>query len=406
MKLSSAEIEQLKRDPRNSIVKIVTDWGVALRAERQRSFTHCGPCPFHSPDLKARDSTSFACSAEAWACVTCGAGGDVFDLIAQRERLDVKEDFRKIVDLLTGGAGVKPLSAEEARALEQAAAEKQRLAEAEQNIYRDRQRAGAYDDYYKYGVRLSHPRARPVIDYLNARLGTSLGPREFGPLLLRCNPEGRYYVPDKPRARLIHTGPALLGAITRPDGKFGGVHKTFIDLARPPKCKALIVDPKDQADKDPKMTRGSMRGGHVDLTGVESPRELVLGEGTEKVLAVWCAMRESGRDISQMAFWSAMNLGNLGGKHAELVPHPTLTTPTGRIKKVPGPLPDLATTAITIPDSVERLILLGDSTSDAFATANVLVRARTRYERPGRHVVAAMAPPGVDFDDVLREAMA
>lgn len=397
-KLSAAEIERLKLQ--HSIVAIVTDWGVALRPERRGKFTHCGPCPFHSPDLRARDSTRFACTERAWACVECG-GGDVFTLIARREGLDVKKDFRQVIALLSGGAGGAPLSAAETRALEEGAAERKRVTEAEANIYRDRQRAGAYDDYYKWGVRLSHPRARPALDYLTARLG----PADYTGLLLRCNPDARYYVPDKPKARVIHNGPALLGAIARPDGHFGGVHKTFIDMARGPKCKALIVDPKDGAEKDAKLTRGSMRGGHVDLTGCADPRELVLGEGNEKVLAVWRAMREGGRDIARTAFWSAMNLDNLGGKHAELVPHPSLKTPTGRLRRVPGPLPDLAAPAIAIPDSVERLILLGDSTSDPFATACVLVRARGRYERPGRQVVAAMAPADMDFDDVLREAV-
>jgi hypothetical protein len=98
-----------------------------------------------------------------------------------------------------------------------------------------------------------------------------------------------------------------------------------------------------------------------------------------------------------------MNLGNLGGKHAGLVPHPSLTTPSGRVARVPGPDPDPTAPAIEIPDSVERLVLLGDSTSDRFSTECVIARAAARYRRPGRDVVAAWPPAGKDFDDMLRE---
>ncbi len=397
IRLSSAELEQIKRDPKNRVTAVVGKW-VTLRLQRQGRFTHSGPCPIHSPDPEARDSTSFACDDLEWACTTCQDGGDVFRIVALRNGLDPEKDFRRAVDILTGGERPRQLSAEESQALEQERAEEKAAREREHNEFRDRERRAAWDLYYKYGMRLSQPRAAIGRQYLEQLRGIRLNP--LG-LVLRFNPEARFYVQDRPKPRLIHTGPALLGLIQR-GGRFAGVHMTFIDLAQP-KGKARIVDPKKGAVLDAKKVRGSMKGGHVDLTGSKEPRELYLGEGKEKVLAVLHALVAEGRDVSHAAFWSAMNLGNLGGKHAGLVPHPTLTTKTGRVQGVPGPVPDLTAPAIEIPDSVERLVLLGDSTSDRFTTQNVIARAAARYARPGREVVAAWPPEGKDFDDLLRE---
>jgi hypothetical protein len=112
----------------------------------------------------------------------------------------------------------------------------------------------------------------------------------------------------------------------------------------------------------------------------------------------------TGRDLSSTAFWSACNLGNLGGGAAGTVPHPTRRGPGGRPERVPGAVPDLAAPAIAIPDSVTDLVLLGDTTSDPFTTRLALARATARYARPGRTVRVAWAPQGEDFDDPLRAA--
>lgn len=419
-KLSTAEIEALRA--RYPITAIAGDW-VRLRAQRQGEFSHSGPCPLHSPDPLAADSTSFACNDLEWACARGCGRGDVFRLVALRHGIDPKADFRKAVELLTGGAAAPQLSAEEQLALEQAAAERRQHAQAEQNEYRDRERAAAYDQYFgRDGVwqtyRLSHPLAQPARRYLRELRGLDF-PAD---VRLRFNPAARFYQRDKPKPRLLHTGPALLAMIQRA-GRFAGVHMTFLDLERP-KGKAVILDPKyPDAVISPKKMRGSKKGGHIDLTGVilqqdgrerpDGPRELFLGEGIEKVLAVWTAYAAAGRDLSRTAFWVAGDEGNLAGKHKERVPHPVLKTASGRVQTVGGPLPDFDSPAIAIPDSVERLVTLIDTTSDLFTSACVAARARARYEGerearrqrgealPKLKVVAAMAPEGVDFDDML-----
>ena len=403
MKFSAAQLDDIRA--RNPVNKVAGDW-VSLRAQRQGEFPWSGPCPLHSPDPNARDSTSFACNDDAWVCSNCG-GGDVFTLMALRHGLDPKRDFVQAVEIL---GGVREIDPETARRAEEARAAERLASENDRNEWREKERRQSYDIYYKYGGSIWGTAAER---YLRLARGLDI---PFG-VWLRFDPAARFYVPDRPRARLIHTGPALLAQIQR-GGKFAGAHITWLDpalndpditidqaRALPAKGKAVIVDPKDATPQKAKKMRGSKKGGHIDLTGCADPRELVLGEGLEKVLAVYGALSAGGRDITHTAFWSAADLGNLGGKHAETVPHPTLMTDTGRAKRVPGPTPDTTSPAIEIPASIERLVLLGDSTSDRFSTQCVMARAGALYARPGLEIVTAWAPDGKDFDDLFREAV-
>jgi hypothetical protein len=372
---------------------------VTLRAVRQGEFVLSGPCPLHSPDPKARDSTSFACNSDVWVCTECG-GGDIFELVGRLNGLKPKEnggaDFLKAVELV---GGVRDLSAEEQRALDDKRAADRLTNDSERNAWRDAERGRSHDIYYKYSMRLSAPEAKAGRDYLCDARGLDFPPNVW----LRFNPAMRFYMPDKPKHRLIHAGPALTLQLQR-RGEFVGVHITWFDLARP-KGKPLIVDPKNGEQPRNKKMRGSKAGAHGDLTGwIKAPETLVLGEGLEKVLAVWTALNAGGRDLALTGFWSACDLGNLGGPAADSLPHPTLKTPTDRAKHVPGIVPDRDKPAIDIPDSVTRLILIGDATSDPFQTQCAMARAAARYARPGREVVCAWSPEGKDFDDLLREA--
>jgi hypothetical protein len=379
--ISPHQLDALRRD--NPCDKVAGQW-VALRKGGKLGLI--GPCPLHSKNEKAADSTSFECNADGWVCATCEDGGDVIKLVMLRENLDFLEAVARL-------GGTRPQDTEEVRRAEEARAELQAARAAENNEYRERERRLAWDIW-----RGGRPIGGTVAeDYLRRR-GLDFPPD----LRLRFDPGARYYVEDRPKARLIHTGPALLACIQR-GGKFKGVHRTWLDLSRP-KGKAVIVDPKTGGVLQVKKMRGSKKGGHIDLTETKDARALILGEGIEKVLAVWTAMHEGGRDLAGAGFWSAADLGNLGGKAAATVAHPLLKTPTGRARRVGGPVPDMAAPGIEIPPSVERLVLLGDSTSDRFLTECTLARAAQRFARPGLAIVAAWAPAGGDFDDLLREA--
>ena len=120
------------------------------------------------------------------------------------------------------------------------------------------------------------------------------------------------------------------------------------------------------------------------------------------MLSVWTALAALGRDLTEMAFLSSIDLGNLGGKAADSVVHPTLKTAAGRAQRVPGPQPDLSAPGILIPDTVDDVVILGDGDSDRFTTRCAIVRAAARFAKPGRSVRVAWAPEGRDFNDLRR----
>jgi hypothetical protein len=154
-----------------------------------------------------------------------------------------------------------------------------------------------------------------------------------------------------------------------------------------------------------KKMRGTKTGAHILIASASAgtiARRLVVGEGIETVLAVWTAYREAGRDISDMAFWAAGDLGNMAGRATETVPHPTLKRPDNRAQRVPGPMPDPDDSGLAIADEVEELILLGDGDSERVLTDYAMERGCRRYARPGRTVRPAFAPDEQDFNDVLQ----
>ena len=103
-----------------------------------------------------------------------------------------------------------------------------------------------------------------------------------------------------------------------------------------------------------------------------------------------------------------MNLGNIGGRAAASIAHPsdTITDRAGRTRRriVPGPVPDLDDiNCLEPPRTARDILLLGDGDSDHFATANVLKRFAARWG-DGRAIRAAWADSGSDFNDMLRGA--
>lgn len=193
-----------------------------------------------------------------------------------------------------------------------------------------------------------------------------------------------HWSPADKEFRIIHRGPAMLAAITGADGRFIGVHRTWIDLERP-NGKAVIVDPETGELLDAKKVEGTQRGGVVIL------RE---PDGRRPALRV------------------ALNLDNLSGKATESVTHPSrmLRDSLGRERraKVAGPVPDLADDrCMPVPSGhFARAILLGDSDSDRFTTQAAMMRAERRFEAMGLAAEIDWAPPSGDFNDALRDGRA
>jgi hypothetical protein len=105
--------------------------------------------------------------------------------------------------------------------------------------------------------------------------------------------------------------------------------------------------------------------------------------------------------LSRAWFRATVDLGNLAGKAADSVRHPTLKDKADRVRRVPGPRPNDAE-AFAIPKGTSQIVLLGDGDSDPFSTACALRRASERLGRQGIPALVAMAPAGMDFNDLLR----
>lgn len=380
-RISEAELAELK--DRHPVDLIAGKW-VRLRKHGRRLI---GPCPLHSPNPEARDSTSFeVLDRHSWVCATCHDGGDVIHLVMLRCGLD----FIGAVEWL---GGVRRLDAAEEERQARARARVKAEREKQSNTYRERERGIAFD-IWRHGAPLA---GTPAEEYLRLR-GLIAPPHAR----LRAARDMPFYDTSKKAPRVIHRGPALLAAFVSPDARFAGVQITWIDLGEP-KGKARLVHPETGEIFPAKKSRGSTGAASVELAPVPIPECLVIGEGTETVLSVYRAYGETGRDLTRTAFWSALDLGNLGGPALSQATHPTRRHANGHRVRVPGPDPDLEAPAIVVPDSVTDLILLGDGDSDRFLTECALVRAARRYARDGRTVRAAWAPAGRDFNDVLRD---
>ncbi len=389
-RISETALAELRA--RNPVADVAAKW-VRLRHHGRKRMI--GPCPMCSPDRQSATATRFECSDEDWVCAVCCDGGDCIKLVRLVEGLD----FLKAVDWL---GGARDVSEERAKELAAERAKKQAQREREADAFRDRERRTLWDIWLAAAELVGSPAEQ----YLRLR-GLEAPDR----VKLRCVLEMPYFVERaKGQREIVHRGPAMVAPILRPDGHFGGLHFTYLDVADP-KGKARIKDPHTGEELPAKKSRGSKKGGYIELwrgspgppRGI-LPTQLIMGEGIEKVLAVWRALHQVGRDLIPTAWRTSVDLGNLGGRAASSLPHPSLKTEKGRPQRVPGPVPDLEAPGIPIPDSVTDVVLLGDSTSDRFTTQCALARAAARFVRDGRTVRVAWAPEGVDFDDMLREA--
>lgn len=412
-----------------------------------------GACP---AGCSTQDGFAVSLRKGVFTCRKGGAGGDAIALVQHLDGCD----FLAACEVLTGRPPPGRDAAETAE--ERAARERALAARAARRREEEARRDQAEHDFREaerkacWALWRRAERAlagTPVEAYLRLRA-------------LKLPPPGAHlrYAPDHPlfgtprqdeRGRrdypVIHRGPAMLAAILGPDNRFAGVHATWIDprimsgdMPADSDGKARIVDPATGEIAPARKARGSTKGGRIELVrwpwcgangqqperwspdGANGasperagPLRLFLGEGRETVLAAWCELAEQAPEVAaESAFWSAIDLGNLGGRAAASVPHPTLTATdrrgATRPVRVPGPEPDPAWPAIPIPDSVRHLYLLGDGDSEPFATRCALVRAALRYARladaangagparGGRDCHVIMAPDGADWNDVRR----
>src|ERR1035437_1818789 len=318
-RITEAELEDLKS--RNPCDIVAGGW-VSLRRHGQKMV---GPCPICSADPKSRDATRFECWADGWVCAVCADGGDVIRLV---ERVN----GCSFMDAIAFLGGKRELVPGEAMLAEAHRAKLRAERERESKAYRERERRKLWAMWHP-----AVPIAGTVAEsYLALRHLTA---PVTSTARLRYLANCPMYVTGAASTKPVHTGPAMLAAIVGADGRFSGLHITWLDLARP-KGKAEVPDPTTGDLLPAKKVRGSKSGGRIEIVPRAAPRRLIIGEGIETVLAVWTALDGAGQDLTDTAFWSAVDLGNLGGRAAATVPHPTLKTANNHTRRVPGPVPD------------------------------------------------------------------
>ncbi|SDC07366.1 CHC2 zinc finger [Bradyrhizobium brasilense] len=388
-RLTADELEDIKQ--RNPI----SDVAAGYTKLRRSGGKLLGPCPVCGGRVSSGRFEVFE-KDQSWACYAfCSTGGDVISLVQHVESCD----FRVAIERLGGRVEID--AARQREIFEER--ERKRLAQEKNSAdYREAERKRLFRAW-KGAVPIHGTVAAA---YLEGR-GLVLPDRCPG---LRFLPSRAYFHGDeidergKKMPREIHKGPAMLGAFIRPDGKFGGLHMTWLTSLGDVVTKAEIVDPDSGEILPAKKMRGSKTGAYIAIVLLEEPRRLVIGEGIETVLSVYTAMHQAGRDLDDMAFWAAGDLGNLAGRANKTIAHPTLKRPNGQPQRVPDRFPDPDDPGLKIPDSVEELVLLGDGDSEPFLTECAMERAARRYGREGRSIRIAFAPAGLDFNDVLRAA--
>ena len=110
-------------------------------------------------------------------------------------------------------------------------------------------------------------------------------------------------------------------------------------------------------------------------------------------------------DLSTTAFWSLIDLGNIGGAAKASNSHPTArdaawaAAPCSRF----GTWTRISPARLVLPASVPHVVLLGDGDFDPVMTQCAMYRWQVRFSAPGRTVYVAWAPPGMDSADLVCE---
>lgn len=367
MRAEDPRVAEAKAKPISDIVHLLGIPGL-----KRMGHELVGPCP------KCGGTDRFAVNTRKglFQCRICQARGDGIALVM----FDRGIDFSAALTWLCGELdGVS--EAERAERIARARAAQRKAEEVAAKF-----RANTIKAARSIWTAGQRPAGTPVEAYLQRR-GIDIQRLGGFPICIRFHPDLRYMVEDgKGQRRMIHSGPAMLAAIQGPDGKFTGVHRTWLDLDQP-KGKARIVDPKTGEVVESKKVLGSKKGGSIRLTGDRSSDTMVNAEGLE---TTWSAMMPG--VYPDAAFWCLVDLGNMSGRRQ-----------SGPGLKYAG-LPDLDDDEAFVPPAwVRRLIYVMDGDSDPRDTRSKMEAGlrRAMALRPDLRGQIAAAPNGFDLNDVL-----
>lgn len=162
--------------------------------------------------------------------------------------------------------------------------------------------------------------------------------------------------------------PAMVTAITAPNGKFSAVHRTYIypiDGKYVKKDKRVLGDFAGATIRvwrgDTQASISQLEKGLVPETA--NSRTLILTEGIEDALSVAMACPE-------YRIWSAISVGNMRN--------------------------------VSIPDCIDTVIICADNDKPDSVATDAVMRAAEEIEKQGVTVCIARSETGKDFNDQLR----
>ena len=340
-----------------------------------------GPCPSQKcvGDPGNDDRFGLDITRQIWNCRKCD-GGDQIHLV----RAVLGCGFGEALTFLCGEPGVEIDPAEIERR-EKEYADNQSKREDENRRYRERMQKMGWR-VWQEGLQAEGSLVR---DYLELRGITKALFPELPRKVLRFHPELNYAVEkiDGDGFETIYTGPAMLAAMQGPDGRFFGVHRTWLDLDEP--NGRLALEFMGQKLKT-KKTLGSKKKSAIRLVKENCAPILVVGEGIETVLSAYVARPEW---LADAAFWSGVDLYNMGGTRIT----------RGKGNKFKG-IPNLDNTDCLIPpQGTKRLIYLKDGDPGQETHAKLLAGLRrAMHYVPGLKGQIIEPREGLDFNDMLQ----
>ncbi|WP_062206767.1 hypothetical protein [Aureimonas sp. AU12] len=383
---------------------------------------HVGPCPL----CGGRDRLQVK-PGVGWLCRGAAEGRDAIGLAAHVLGLDLKRggDFLEACAAVLGRSVPDGRDEDEAATRERAERIAARKQAAEASAA---QREGEAHDFRaaeqaKARGKWQHGEPDGLhLTYLARRLQRYIRDLPVAPFLRTIAAETYWHGRDERDPRRVpvelFTGPAMVAPFVAPSGHVIGCHLTWIDLARRPKFRPLILDPAaPRGDPLPsKKMRGTKKGGLIPLIGFYQHDGLILpdphrprfvsGEGIENT--VIAALAEGPR--ADTIYAAAGDLGNLAGPadQTSRFTHPEIRKPdkNGVMRPVfvKGPIPRADQSpddAMQVPPWVNEILLIADSDSEPYATASDMARGKARLGAGGAIVGIAWPPAGMDFSDIV-----
>jgi hypothetical protein len=365
----------------------------ALGASLKRTGTNewAGPCPA----CGGRDRFSINTRKRVFNCRSLGEGGDVIAMVEHCTGCSFLESIETITKTQRPDRTRDETMQERADRIKRNAARGEALREREeaerrQDAARARQDEEMVAAVIKRAVPIEGTHAEAYM-----RVARGIVPQKRYTQDLRFVPDLDYWgAGDNGSGDLIKLAvlPALIALIRDYAGAVIGIAQTYLDPKEPRKWS-----PTGGPHNSAKKIRGDKKGGMIRL-GLMG-ETLALAEGWENALA-WFQLGHA-LQIEDLSLGAAVDLGNLAGKATGTIDHKLLKGADGRPRRIQNGKPNPEAPGVIVPDGVKHVIILGDNTSEIFATTAHIRTAVHRFLSHGLEVTLHWAPHQRDWNDQL-----